>query len=272
MDQETTQNPAETYHAYLGPALFVPCADQVLAAAAPRRGERAVDVACGTGILTHRLAPRLGPEGRITGVDFSPDMLAVARRQPAAEGAPVEWREATADSLPVAGGAVDLVVCQQGFQFFPDRGAAAREMSRVLNTGGRAVIAVWRSLEHHTVFRALMEAEADHLGVSLDRLTVPFSCGDADALQEVFQEAGFRNVRIEEASFTAEFPDADRFIALAVMAGAAVIPEMSQEGPEAHAALVDAVTRASADTIRRHQSGDRLRFPMHTWIVTAMSP
>lgn len=268
MDEAITENPAETYQSYLGPALFAPCADRVLSAAAPQPGESAVDVACGTGILTRRLAPRLGPGGGITGVDISPDMLAVARSLPAADGAVVDWREGSADGLPVAAGGADLVVCQQGFQFFPEHEAAAREMARVLNAGGRTVIAVWRSLEHHPVFRALMEAEADYLGVPLARVAVPFSLGDPEALQGTLTAAGFRRVRIEAASFTAEFPDPDRFIELTAMAGAAVIPEIRQAGAEAQAALVDAVTRASADTIRRHRSGDRLSFPMHAWVAT----
>lgn len=269
MNQDTTQNPAETYHGYLGPALFTPCAERVVAAARPRPGESAVDVACGTGILTHQLARELGPSGRITGVDISPDMLAVARAQTATDGASVDWREGNADDLPLADGAADLVVCQQGFQFFPDRVAAAREMARVLKDDGRAMIAVWRPLDHHPVFRALIEAEADHLDVPVETLAVPFSGGDVDALRETLGAAGFQYVQVEEASFQADLPDPGRFIELTVMASAAVMPEMIGAGPQEQAALVDAVARASAGTLRQYRSGDRLRFPMHTWIVTA---
>lgn len=268
MNHQRSLSPAEAYDSYLGPAMFVPCARLLLNEAAPRSGETAVDVACGTGIVTRHLTPLLGESGAVTGVDFSPDMLAVARNQPAVDGARIAWREGSADDLPLEDDAADLVVCQQGFQFFPNRPAAAREMRRVLNGDGRAVIAVWRSLDHHDVFRALMEAEADHLGVPVATLAVPFSCGDVDALRNVLAEAGFRDIRIREESFTAELPDPDRFIELAVMAGAAVLPELSEDDPAARKALLKAVTDAASDTVRRHHDGDQLKFPMHTYIAT----
>lgn len=270
MNYQQALSPAEAYDRYLGPALFVPCARLLLREAAPQPGETAVDVACGTGIATRELAPLLGGGGAVTGVDFSPAMLAVARSQPAA-GAALDWREGSADDLPIADRSADLVLCQQGFQFFPDRQAAAREMRRVLKSGGRAAIAVWRSLDYHDVFRALFEAEAEHLGVPLDNLAVPFSCGDPDALRDVLAEAGFRGVRIREESFTAELPDPDRFVELAVMAGAAVIPEINEEDPDARAALLEAVSNGSRDTIRRHRNGDMLKFPMHAHFATASS-
>lgn len=268
MNHQHVLSPAEAYDSYLGPALFDPCARLLLEEAAPRPGETAVDVACGTGIVTRHLAPMLGDSGTVIGVDFSPDMLAVARNQPADGGAPVDWREGSADDLPVDDQAADLLLCQQGFQFFPDRLAAAREMRRVLKDDGRASIAVWRSLDYHAVFRALMEAEADYLDVPLETLAVPFSCGDADALRDVLAEAGFRQIRIREETFTAELPDPDRFIELAVMAGAAVIPEINEDDPAARAALLEAVSGAAGDTVRRHQDGDMLKFPMHTRIAT----
>lgn len=268
MNHQQALTPAEAYDRYLGPALFVPCARLLLQEASPQPGESAVDVACGTGIATRELAPMLGDGGAVTGVDFSPDMLSVARNQPPA-GAAVDWREGSADDLPIADQSTDLVLCQQGLQFFPDRPAAAREMRRVLKRGGHAAIAVWRSLDYHDVFRALFEAEADHLGVPVDNLAVPFSCGDPDALRDVLSEAGFRGVRIREESFTAELPDPDRFVELAVMAGAAVIPEINEDDPAARAALLEAVTDAAHDTIRRHQDGDMLKFPMHAYIATA---
>lgn len=268
MTHQHVSSPAETYDSYLGPALFVPCAHLLLGEAAPRPGETAVDVACGTGIVTRQLAPMLGDSGTVIGVDFSPDMLAVARSQPADGGAPIDWREGRADDLPLADQAADLVICQQGLQFFPDRLAAVREMRRVLKEDGRAVIAVWRSLDYHAVFRALMEAEADYLNVPLETLAIPFSYGDADALRDVLAEAGFRQVRITEESFTAELPDPDRFIELAVMAGAAVIPEINEDDPVARTALIEAVSNGSRDTVRRHQDGATLKFPMRSYIAT----
>lgn len=70
-------------------------------------------------------------------------MLEVARRLPVPGGATVEWREDDAGALGLPDGAFDLVLCQQGLQFFPDRPAAAREIRRVLTDDGRVALNVW---------------------------------------------------------------------------------------------------------------------------------
>jgi ubiquinone/menaquinone biosynthesis C-methylase UbiE len=84
---------------------------------------------------------RLGETGYVVGVDISPDMLAVAR---AVEPA-IDWREGNASGLPLRDGEqFDVVVCQQGLQFFPDKPAAAAQMRRALAKGGRLAVATWR--------------------------------------------------------------------------------------------------------------------------------
>ncbi len=92
-------------------------------------------MACGTGIVARYATPLLGAEGSVVALDVSPDMLAVARALPEPAGAAVEWQEGDATSLALPDSAFDLVLCQQGLQFFPDRAAAVREMRRVLAPG-----------------------------------------------------------------------------------------------------------------------------------------
>ena len=97
----------------------------------PLGPQRALDLACGTGIVARRVAPRVAPGGSVAGLDVSPAMLAVARARAAAEGVEVTWDEGNATSLPYGDGAFDLALCQQGLQFFPDQPAALRELHRV---------------------------------------------------------------------------------------------------------------------------------------------
>jgi SAM-dependent methyltransferase len=76
---QQASNPVESYHNFLGPALFAPWAKLLIERAAPGPGEQVLDLACGTGIVTRQVAPLVGETGKVVGVDISPDMLAVAR-------------------------------------------------------------------------------------------------------------------------------------------------------------------------------------------------
>jgi SAM-dependent methyltransferase len=139
----------EVYEAELVPAIFGAWAPVVVDLCDPRPGERVLDLACGTGVVARLAARRVGPTGRVVGVDPNPRMLAVARAGVAPEpgAAPVEWRQAGAEALPLADAGFDVVCCQLGLQFFIDRPVALREMHRVLAPGGQLALMVWRSID-----------------------------------------------------------------------------------------------------------------------------
>jgi ubiquinone/menaquinone biosynthesis C-methylase UbiE len=93
-------------------------------------------------------------------------MLAVATSVTASDpstSAPITWREASATNMPLADGAFDVVYCQLGLQFFPDRPAALREMYRVLVSGGRLGFMVWQDIQYSPGFSALAAALARHV-------------------------------------------------------------------------------------------------------------
>ena len=128
-------NAADVYERALVPAIFAPWAPLVVALAEPKPGERVLDVACGTGVVARFASQRVGRTGGVVGLDLNPGMLAVAAASaagPAATGAPIVWREGSAVAMPLADGSFDVVCCQLGLQFFPDRSAALAEMHRVL--------------------------------------------------------------------------------------------------------------------------------------------
>src|SRR5215470_422814 len=134
---------AKVYEELFVPALFAPWADRVADAARLRPGISVLDVACGTGVLARAVARRVEPGGRVTGLDPSDGMLAVA-----AERAPgLAWQKGVAESLPFPDKSFDAVVSQFGLMFFADRAGALREMWRVLRPGGRLALAVWGPLE-----------------------------------------------------------------------------------------------------------------------------
>jgi arsenite methyltransferase len=105
------------------------------------RGKRVVDVGSGGGIDSLIAAWMAGPDGRVVGVDMTPDMLAKARASAAAIGASnVEFREGHAEALPVEDGWADLVISNGVVNLCPDKVQVFREMHRVLRPGGRLQI------------------------------------------------------------------------------------------------------------------------------------
>jgi ubiquinone/menaquinone biosynthesis C-methylase UbiE len=132
------QNAAENYERYFVPAIGAPVAADLVEAAAIRPGERVLDVACGTGIVTRLAQERVGSEGTVAGLDPNPGMLAVAR-QTAPPEPRIDWYEAPAEAIPLPDESFDVVLCGMGLQFFSDKEAGLREIRRALVGGGRLV-------------------------------------------------------------------------------------------------------------------------------------
>jgi arsenite methyltransferase len=106
-----------------------------------RPGERVVDVGCGAGMDSLIAAKKVGPDGRVIGVDMTPSMLEKARHAAEEMGrANVEFREGYAEALPVEDGWADVVISNGVLNLMPDKTAALEEMSRVLKPGGRLQI------------------------------------------------------------------------------------------------------------------------------------
>jgi ubiquinone/menaquinone biosynthesis C-methylase UbiE len=134
---QLTLEAAELYEHCPARYILGPWAPLLVDAANLALDERVLDVACGTGVVTRIAAKRVGPTGRVVGVDLNPGMIAVAQSLPAPAGARIEWLERSALDLRLEDASFDVVLCQQGLQFFPDKVVALREMHRVLNHGGR---------------------------------------------------------------------------------------------------------------------------------------
>lgn len=183
------------YQRHIVPTIFEPWARQLARTARARPDETVVDVACGTGIVGRTIADAVPPPRRVIGIDLNEGMLAVASGLPAAQ--PIEWLAADASSIPLDDASADVVVCQQGLQYFADRPAALREIKRLLRPGGRALASVWRSLDHQPFFSALVAGLCDHLPdevVALQRAA--FSLGEAADLETLCGDAGFGHVTV----------------------------------------------------------------------------
>lgn len=271
MTEALPRNPAETYENYFVPAMFFPWATILLRHSAPRSGERVLDVACGTGVVSRLAAPLVGASGQVVALDFNASMLVVARTLPVTSGAAITWQEGNAMSLPFPTNAFNLVLCQHGLQFFPDRLLALREMRRVLVSGGRALVIVLQSLEQHPVFEALMKSVARHLLLPISAVSTPFSLSNADELGALFTAAGFQKVGLVTESTMVRFPQWEHFVPLAVSSSAAAMPAFAQLDVPARAALLNAIHVEVEPIMQRYRDADSLKFPMYAHIAIATS-
>jgi SAM-dependent methyltransferase len=212
--QHVSGNAAEVYDRQLAPAMFAPWAPGLLDAADARVGERVIDIACGTGVVTRVAATRVGRTGRIVGLDINAAMLAIARSQAdAADGAPIAWLEGDAQAIPLPDASFDVALCQQGLQQFPDRPAALREIRRVLVDGGRLALSVWSRIEGNPGMVALVAALQRHVGdAAANNRRAPFALGDADALRALLVEAGLRQVELHTLTEFARFSSPEAFV------------------------------------------------------------
>jgi ubiquinone/menaquinone biosynthesis C-methylase UbiE len=263
----TPQNPAETYERYMVPVLFGPWARRLVELVDPQRGERVLDVACGTGIVARVAARHAGRGAKVTGLDMSPGMLEVARSSFGLEGHEVEWVEAPAERMPFPGGSFDVALCQFALMFFEDRHAALSEMHRVLDDDGRIGIAVWQELERHPFYETLHDVIRWHLGTS--GVGDIFTLGDAEALRAMVAEAGFHTISIRSLSMTARFPDPAGFLAGEIDVDTASVPAMQSLTPGARATLVEQIRDDMAAALAKVTEGDHVVLPFHAHIVSA---
>ena len=184
------------YDRCLGPLLFEPYARDLAARIAPIAPRRILETAAGTGIVTAAIV-REAPDAEIVATDLNQAMLDVAAAR--VRSPMVTFEVADAQSLPFGDGAFDLVVCQFGAMFFPDRLAAYREARRVLKRGGLFLFNVWDSLEKNPASAAAARAVAalfpENPPSFLDR--VPFGYHDTARIEQELRRAGFEEVAIE---------------------------------------------------------------------------
>lgn len=198
---------AEIYEEFYIPGVFAEWAPRVIDAAQIRRGQRVLDVACGTGVLAQAVAERVGNSGMTVGVDVNEAMLNIAR----AKAPWIEWHKAPAEALPLDDERFDSVLCQFGLMYFSDQRVALEEMMRVLRPGGNLAVVVWDKLENCPAYsieeqlfqRVLGEEFADES---------PFSLGDTKLLHRLFSGAGISGAKIRTYEGTARFPSIDRWI------------------------------------------------------------
>lgn len=211
----TDGSAAENYEHHLAPYLFEPWSTELLNMVVIDDASAVLDVAAGTGVVSRAAARRAGPHGRVLATDISPVMTAYIAAQPAEPGAaPIETAVASATDLGCQDDEFDVVVCQQGLPFFPDRLAALREMHRVLHRGGVVGVAVWSGRHgmlpfgpFHEVFAAMGVPEPFPNAWKLDSFTMT-----PHELEPLVHAAGFPHVVCSELELVTHWPDLDHLV------------------------------------------------------------
>jgi SAM-dependent methyltransferase len=247
------------YDRCLGPLLFVPYARDIAARAAARGPGRVLETAAGTGIVTEALAAAL-PETEIVATDLNQAMLDIA----AARGLParVSFRAADAQALPFQDGSFDLVLCQFGAMFFPDRAGAYREARRMLSPPhGRFLFSVWDSLAHNPVSALLGDTVASLFPDDPPSFyrRVPFGYHDTARIEADLRAAGFADIAIETVSLVSRV-DA-RAAAMGLCKGSPMGTEIEARGGDL-AQVAEAAEAALAPL-------DGKEMPMSAHVVSA---
>jgi ubiquinone/menaquinone biosynthesis C-methylase UbiE len=254
---------AERYERYVARYILGPWAPLLVDAARLMPGDRVLDIACGTGVVTRIAAERVGPAGQVVGLDLNPGMIGVARSLPPPTGAPIEWLERSALSLGLKDENVDAILCQQGLQFFPDKALALREMRRVLKKGGRLALSVWNSTGSYNsaVGDALAKYVSSETAV---RFCASRQAPSRDELQRLAADADFSAIAVNVHRIDVHLPRLDTFTLdhLAATPVASVLAAVDDDTRQKIGASV-------MQELQHYADGDGVTYPEETHVLTA---
>ncbi|MDA7427831.1 class I SAM-dependent methyltransferase [Primorskyibacter aestuariivivens] len=228
------------YDAGLGPILFSDFGDRLTATACAGKAKKVIELAAGTGIVSRKLRDSLPREASLLVTDLNAPMLEVARNK-FSDGENVDFALANAMELDCEDGAFDLMVCQFGVMFFPDKPASFREAARVLKPGGRYVFNVFSAMQENPYSQIAYSIPAQFVSGEPPRFyKVPFHYGNPDAVREDLAAAGWRDITHETIRLRKKIMEPEAF-ARGLVYGNPLIDELRNQGgvdPETVAAAV----------------------------------
>ena len=234
------------YDRYLGPLIFEPYAVDLAGRVAGLSPGNVLETAAGTGIVTAELVKRLGPGATIVATDLNPSMLEVAAKKLKAPN--VSWQPADATALPFADASFDVVACQFGVMFFPDKVKAYREAYRVLQPGGRFIFNVWDRVELNEMAQTVHDAAAACFPENPPQFfrRTPHGYYDVAAIRDALGQAGFGKVTAEHVAKRSR-AGSHRDPAIGFCQGTPLRSEIEARDPK----RLEAVTEAAAEALAR---------------------
>ena len=263
MDVRFTGSVPANYERYLVPLLFRPYAEELAQRAKALQPSRILETAAGTGVVTAALAGALS-DAEIVATDLNQAMLDVAATRVSAGG--VTFQQADALALPFENSSFDLVVCQFGIMFYPDKVQGNAEARRVLRDGGHYLLAIWDRIERnelsHLAHQTMQRQFPDNPPMFMKR--GPFSYHDRDAIEADLKAADFVSVDIETVELKSRSGSAED-AARGLTYGSPMGIELEDYGPGALDRVFEDFSRAA----RVHEGPGGFDAPMAAHIVIA---
>jgi ubiquinone/menaquinone biosynthesis C-methylase UbiE len=248
------------YDRFMVPLLFRPYAERVAERARTFSPRRILETAAGTGAVTAALHRAL-PDAEIVATDLNPAMLEIATENIRSDK--VSFLPADAQDLPFDDGSFDLVICQFGVMFFPDKVKGHAEARRVLRDGGRYLAVIWDSLDRNPVSQAVAEAVAGEFPDNPPRFLerAPYGYADPDPIERDLRAAGFERIELETVAASSRVNSHEA--ADGMCRGSPMTAEIAERGPDA----VDRAARAAERALQEFEGKDA---PMSALFATAV--
>ena len=254
----------EFYDWMMVPLIFEPYAQDLARRVAQARPRSVLEVAAGTGVVTRAIAAML-PDTRLVATDLNEPMLTFAKTcQP--DGARIQWQQADAMALPFDAQSFDVVACQFGAMFFPDKVQAYREARRVLNDGGLFLFSVWDRISENDFADVVTQCLAGVFPADPPRFLArtPHGYHDTRRIAAELADAGFADVTIEAVGATSKAGSA-RDPAIAYCQGTPLRMEIVARDAEGLERATDVAAAALAERFGEGPISGRI----HAFVVTA---
>jgi len=232
------------YDEYLVPMIFSVYAEDIARRVAARKPATLLEIAAGTGAVTRAVAAALPRGVRYVATDLNEPMLAIAAQRQADDDR-IIWRQADGMALPFGDAEFDVVCCQFGAMFFPDRVKAYAEVKRVLKDGGTFVFNVWDRIEDNVVTHEATAALGRMFPDDPPRFMIrtPHGYHDKALIRSDLERAGFRDISIETKSEISRAPSAE-YAAIALCQGTPLRSEIEAKDASKLQAATDVVAEA----------------------------
>ena len=255
---------ARGYESHGVPAIFAPLAQATFENIELPENAEVLDVACGTGIVPRLLAERLDGVARIVGTDLNPAMLQVAEDLMPETDHVVEWVEADAAALPFEDNGFDVIFCQQGLQFFPDKPKTLSEFYRVLKPGGQLHLSCWSAVPD--LLKEIAKSLTKRVSATAaEKALVPFAFRDGDLMASLISGAGFAWVEKKTISIDRRLHPGWESIRVQILSSP-YEDEVRAKG-EAEA---DAIATEVEAALARFRDGEDLVFPQESFLFKAV--
>ena len=257
----------ENYDRYMVPLIFEPYASDIAQRAASLSPRAVLETATGSGVVTRALAPRLPRAASYVATDLNQPMIDYAASQQPNDTR-ITWRQADALALPFEDGTFDLVCCQFGAMFFPDRVSGYREARRVLKPGGHFLFNVWDRIEQNVFADDVTNALAEVFPNDPPRFLArtPHGYHDPALIRWELKEAGFSEVVIETKAEQSRASSA-RIPAVAYCQGTLLRNEIEARQP----GKLDAITDYAASAIAEKHGRGEVAAKIQAHVIVAMA-